>query len=206
MTSREGPLVSKLPTSGRSDNSREKKMPPKITPQAKSRISTYGQVRRRRGLGAGAGAAQTAAAGGSPEDIAAAAISGGLTFAIYVYFMAAPPLGFQVSDPQDIIDLTVFLVVAVLTGHQEPSLEEKLQKFSGLLGQMYTVKPLTLQGKAAVDEDVDVVFVMGPQADLQPNELKALDQFPPGLIQLKEPDKEQHRNKPPEKNKIKRKI
>jgi gliding-associated putative ABC transporter substrate-binding component GldG len=68
-------------------------------------------------------------------------------------------------------------VVAVLSGHQEPSLQEKLQKFGSLLSQMYTVKPLELQGKAAVDEDVDVVFVLGPQVDLQPNELKALDQF-----------------------------
>lgn len=68
-------------------------------------------------------------------------------------------------------------VIAVLQGHDEPKLQEKLQRFSTLLSQTYEVRPVELGQKEAFEPDVDALFVMGPKRPLAPNELKAIDQF-----------------------------
>ncbi|MBI5495276.1 MAG: GldG family protein [Deltaproteobacteria bacterium] len=68
-------------------------------------------------------------------------------------------------------------VLAFLQGHDEPKMEERLQKLNSLLSQMYTVKPLELAGKDKIDDDVDVLWVLGPGKPLAPNEVRAIDQF-----------------------------
>ncbi|MFP2924499.1 GldG family protein [Pyxidicoccus sp. 3LG] len=68
-------------------------------------------------------------------------------------------------------------VLGVLQGHDAPLLREKLTSLQTLLSQMYEVRPVDLSGKERVDADVDALLVIGPKTQLQPNELKAIDQF-----------------------------
>jgi gliding-associated putative ABC transporter substrate-binding component GldG len=68
-------------------------------------------------------------------------------------------------------------VLGVLQGHDAPSLHEKLARLQTLLSQMYEVRPIDLSSKERVDPDVDALLVIGPKTALQPNELKAIDQF-----------------------------
>ncbi len=68
-------------------------------------------------------------------------------------------------------------VVALLQGHDEPKLEDKLSNLQMLLSQTYDVRPLDLSGKDKVDDDVDALWVVGPKTAFKPNELKAVDQF-----------------------------
>lgn len=67
-------------------------------------------------------------------------------------------------------------VIAILQGHGEPALEDKLQRLQALLSQTYEVRRLDLTGKERIDDDVDSLWVVGPKSALQPNELKAIDQ------------------------------
>jgi gliding-associated putative ABC transporter substrate-binding component GldG len=68
-------------------------------------------------------------------------------------------------------------VLAVLQGHDEPKLQEKFGRLQTTLSGMYTLRPLDLQGKDAIPEDVDALMVLGPKTPVKPNELKAIDQF-----------------------------
>ncbi|MCP3143226.1 GldG family protein [Pyxidicoccus xibeiensis] len=68
-------------------------------------------------------------------------------------------------------------VLGVLQGHDAPLLREKLTHLQTLLSQMYEVRPVDLSGKERVDADVDALLVIGPKTQLQPGELKAIDQF-----------------------------
>ncbi len=68
-------------------------------------------------------------------------------------------------------------VVALLQGHDEPKLEEKLSRLQMLLSQMYEVRPLDLTSKDKVDDDVDALWVVGPKTAFKPNEIRAIDQF-----------------------------
>jgi len=68
-------------------------------------------------------------------------------------------------------------VIAVLQGHDEPRLEEKLTRLQAVLSQTYQVKPLDLSSKDKVDEDVDALLIIGPAKPLKENEIKAIDQF-----------------------------
>ncbi len=68
-------------------------------------------------------------------------------------------------------------VIALLQGHDEPGLRDKLRNLQAALSQTYEVRPVELQGKDRFDADVDGLMVIGPQKPLQPNELKAIDQL-----------------------------
>ncbi|HZA51724.1 MAG TPA: GldG family protein, partial [Myxococcaceae bacterium] len=68
-------------------------------------------------------------------------------------------------------------VLAVLQGHDAPNLGEKLTQLQTVLGQTYAVRPLDLSGKDKIDDDVDSLWVIGPKTALQPNEIRAIDQF-----------------------------
>jgi len=68
-------------------------------------------------------------------------------------------------------------VIAMLQGHGEPKLEERLSRLQRVLSQTYQVKPLDLSSKDKVDQDVDALLVLGPAQPLKENELKAIDQF-----------------------------
>lgn len=68
-------------------------------------------------------------------------------------------------------------VIAILQGHGEPKLEEKLGRLQRVLSQTYQVRPLELSGKDKIDADVDALFVIGPTQPLKENEIKAIDQF-----------------------------
>lgn len=68
-------------------------------------------------------------------------------------------------------------VLGIVQGHGEPKPEEKLRNLQVQLSQNYEVRPIDLSAKEKVDDDVDALFVIGPQTPYQPNELKALDQF-----------------------------
>jgi gliding-associated putative ABC transporter substrate-binding component GldG len=68
-------------------------------------------------------------------------------------------------------------VIAVLQGHEEPKLEEKLGRLRTLLSQTYQVRPFDLSSKDKVDEDVDALLVIGPTKPLKESEIKAIDQF-----------------------------
>ncbi len=68
-------------------------------------------------------------------------------------------------------------VLAVLQGHGEPKLEEKLSRLQRVLSQTYQVRPLDLSSKDKVDQDVDALLILGPAQPLKENEVKAIDQF-----------------------------
>jgi gliding-associated putative ABC transporter substrate-binding component GldG len=68
-------------------------------------------------------------------------------------------------------------VLAVLQGHDAPKLEEKLTQLQAALAQTYSVRPIDLSGKDKIDDDVDSLWVVGPKTALQPNEIRAIDQF-----------------------------
>lgn len=68
-------------------------------------------------------------------------------------------------------------VVAILTGHGEPALNEKLTELQTVLSESYEVRSLDLTQKEKVDDDVDALFVLGPARPLAEKELKAIDQF-----------------------------
>ncbi len=68
-------------------------------------------------------------------------------------------------------------VIAVLQGHDEPKLQEKLGRLQTVLSQTYQVKPLDLSSKDKVDEDVDALLIIGPAKPLMENEIRAIDQF-----------------------------
>jgi gliding-associated putative ABC transporter substrate-binding component GldG len=68
-------------------------------------------------------------------------------------------------------------VIAILQGHGEPRLEEKLTRLQTVLSQTYQVKPLDLSSKDKVDDDVDALLIIGPAKPLGENEIKAIDQF-----------------------------
>ncbi len=68
-------------------------------------------------------------------------------------------------------------VVGILQGHEEPKLEEKLRFLGTALSETYEVRPVELSGKDRFDATFDAIFVVGPKTALQPNELKAVDQF-----------------------------
>lgn len=68
-------------------------------------------------------------------------------------------------------------VIGILQGHDAPRLEEKLTRLQTILSQTYQVRAVDLTGKDKVDDDVDALWVIGPRTALQPNELKAIDQF-----------------------------
>lgn len=68
-------------------------------------------------------------------------------------------------------------VLAVLQGHDAPKLEERLSQLQNVLGQTYAVRGLDLSGKEKIDDDVDTLWVVGPKTALQPNEIRAIDQF-----------------------------
>ncbi|HKD40373.1 MAG TPA: GldG family protein [Myxococcaceae bacterium] len=68
-------------------------------------------------------------------------------------------------------------VIAVLQGHDEPRLEEKLTRLHAVLSQTYQVRPLDLSSKDKVDDDVDALLIIGPVKPVKENEIKAIDQF-----------------------------
>jgi gliding-associated putative ABC transporter substrate-binding component GldG len=68
-------------------------------------------------------------------------------------------------------------IIAVLQGHGEPKLEEKLRRLQTVLSQTYQVKPLDLSSKDKVDDDIDALLIIGPAQPLKENEIKAIDQF-----------------------------
>ena len=68
-------------------------------------------------------------------------------------------------------------VIAVLQGHGEPRLEEKLGRLQRVLSQTYQIRPLELASKDKVDQDVDALLIIGPAQPLNENEVKAIDQF-----------------------------
>lgn len=69
-------------------------------------------------------------------------------------------------------------VLGVLQGHGEPSLTEKLRFLQSALSQTYEVRPVQLeQGKERFDTALDALLVVGPKTALNPQEVKALDQF-----------------------------
>ena len=67
--------------------------------------------------------------------------------------------------------------IALLTGHDEPSLNEEMGRFYGLLTQLYDVTPLDLSATPEIDQDVDAVLVVGPKTPLSEEEQIALDDF-----------------------------
>lgn len=68
-------------------------------------------------------------------------------------------------------------VIALLQGHDEPKLEEKLRQLHSVLSQTYEVRPVTLGSQERFAPDIDAVMVLGPKKALAPNEVKALDQL-----------------------------
>ena len=68
-------------------------------------------------------------------------------------------------------------VIGVVQGHEEPKPEEKLRNLFSILSQTYSVRPVDLNGKEKIDDDVDALFIIGPKTAYKPNELKAVDQF-----------------------------
>lgn len=68
-------------------------------------------------------------------------------------------------------------VLGVVQGHEAPALHDKLTTLRTLLSQMYEVRPVDLSAQERVDADIDALLVVGPRTALQPNELRALDQF-----------------------------
>ncbi len=68
-------------------------------------------------------------------------------------------------------------IIGILQGHEEPKADEKLRNLSAVLSQTYTLRPIDLGTKEAVDPDVDALLVVGPKTPLKPNEIKAIDQF-----------------------------
>lgn len=68
-------------------------------------------------------------------------------------------------------------VIGILQGHEEPSLQEKLQLLSSTLSQMYELRPVTLGQKDRFDSSLDALLVIGPKTALSPAEVKAVDQF-----------------------------
>lgn len=68
-------------------------------------------------------------------------------------------------------------VIAILQGHDEPGLRDKLRNLQATLSQTYEVRPVELQGKDRFDADIDALIVFGPEKPLAPNEVKAVDQL-----------------------------
>jgi gliding-associated putative ABC transporter substrate-binding component GldG len=68
-------------------------------------------------------------------------------------------------------------VIAISQGHDEPRVEEKLNRLQTLLSQLYSVRPVDLTNKKKIDDDVDALLVMGPKRAFTADEQKAVDQF-----------------------------
>ncbi|WP_217562175.1 GldG family protein [Paenibacillus sp. GbtcB18] len=74
--------------------------------------------------------------------------------------------------------------VYFLSGHQEITLQEMTVLKSSLEGENYTVKDLNLYREGKIPDDADMLFLIGPQTDLNDKEAELIKQYLSGKGKL----------------------
>ncbi|MDP7039260.1 MAG: GldG family protein [Myxococcota bacterium] len=67
--------------------------------------------------------------------------------------------------------------IAFVSGHEGPSLNEKMSKVAGLLSQLFDVAEVDLTAEGGVPADVNGVMVVGPKTAFSAAEQQALDDY-----------------------------
>lgn len=67
--------------------------------------------------------------------------------------------------------------IAILEGHDGPSLQKDLARAFGLISQLYEVVTLDLTDGAEIADDIDAILVIGPKTPLGKAEQREIDRF-----------------------------
>lgn len=67
--------------------------------------------------------------------------------------------------------------IALLVGHDGPTLQKGLKSFKSAVSELYDLEPLDLTKKAVIPKDTKALLVVGPMTPLTTSEKRAIDQF-----------------------------